>query len=113
LNFSGQGKQMLTDKVIMEKRGPVGWMTFNNPAKFNAVSMEMWEASVQILNEFKIDADIRVVVVTGAGGKAFILVPIFPSLKMNVRRKPLWTVTPTLLGALITDYKISPSRPLP
>jgi enoyl-CoA hydratase len=63
---------MLTDKVIMEKRGPVGWMTFNNPAKFNAVSMEMWEASVQILNEFKIDADIRVVVVTGAGGKAFI-----------------------------------------
>ena len=63
---------MLTDKMIMEKRGSVGWMTFNNPAKLNAVSMEMWENSVQILNEFEKDDDIRVVVVTGAGGKAFI-----------------------------------------
>jgi enoyl-CoA hydratase/carnithine racemase len=37
---------MLTDKMVMEKRGSVGWMTFNNPAKLNAVSMEMWEASM-------------------------------------------------------------------
>ncbi len=63
---------MATDKMIMEKRGPVGWMIFNNPAKFNAVSMEMWEASVEILDEFEKDDDIRVVIVTGAGGKAFI-----------------------------------------
>lgn len=63
---------MPTDKMIMEKHGPVGWMTFNNPAKFNAVSMEMWEAAVEILDEFGKDDDIRVVIVTGAGGKAFI-----------------------------------------
>ncbi|MBT5107550.1 MAG: enoyl-CoA hydratase [Rhodospirillaceae bacterium] len=63
---------MPTDKMIMEKRGPVGWMTFNNPAKFNAVSMEMWEAAVEILGKFEKDDDIRVVIVTGAGGKAFI-----------------------------------------
>jgi enoyl-CoA hydratase len=63
---------MATDKMIMEKHGPVGRMIFNNPAKFNAVSMEMWEAAVEILAEFENDDDIRVVVVSGAGGKAFV-----------------------------------------
>ncbi|MBL4719866.1 MAG: enoyl-CoA hydratase/isomerase family protein [Alphaproteobacteria bacterium] len=63
---------MATDKMIMEKDGPVGRMIFNNPAKFNAVSMEMWEGAVEILAEFEKDDDIRVVVVSGAGGKAFV-----------------------------------------
>lgn len=63
---------MLTDKMIMEKRGPVGVMTFNNPKRFNAVSMEMWEGVTQILADFAQDDAIRVVIVTGAGGKAFV-----------------------------------------
>ncbi|MFT6581419.1 MAG: enoyl-CoA hydratase/carnithine racemase, partial [Alphaproteobacteria bacterium] len=58
--------------MILEKHGPVGRMIFNNPAKFNAVSMEMWEAAVEILAELENDDDIRVVVVSGAGGKAFV-----------------------------------------
>lgn len=63
---------MLTDKMIMDKRGPVGVMTFNNPKRFNAVSMDMWEGVTQILADFAQDDAIRVVVVTGAGGKAFV-----------------------------------------
>ncbi len=63
---------MLTEKMISEKRGPVGIMTFNNPARLNAVSMDMWEGVVEILEDFRNDNDIRVVVLKGAGHKAFV-----------------------------------------
>jgi hypothetical protein len=32
----------LTERIIAEKQGPVGWLTFNNPARRNAVSIDMW-----------------------------------------------------------------------
>ena len=63
---------MLTDKMISEKRGPVGIMTFNNPERLNAVSMDMWEGVVEILEDFRNDNAIRVVVLKGAGYKAFV-----------------------------------------
>jgi enoyl-CoA hydratase/carnithine racemase len=47
-------------------------MIFNNPERHNAVSLQMWEAATRILEDFAKDGDVRVVVVTGAGGKAFV-----------------------------------------
>jgi enoyl-CoA hydratase/carnithine racemase len=61
-----------TDKMLARKDGSVGIVTFNNPERHNAVSLEMWEATTEILNGFAADNDIRVVVLTGAGGKAFV-----------------------------------------
>jgi len=61
-----------TDKVLSRKEGGVGIVTFNNPERHNAVSLEMWEATTRILNGFATDDDVRVVVLTGAGGKAFV-----------------------------------------
>src|SRR5262245_54690500 len=61
-----------TDKMLARKEGRVGTMTFNNPARHNAVSLEMWQAGTRILEDFAKDEDVRVVVVTGAGGKAFV-----------------------------------------
>jgi enoyl-CoA hydratase len=62
----------LTDKMLSRKEGGVGIVTFNNPERHNAVSLEMWEATTSMLNGFAADPDIRVVVLTGAGGKAFV-----------------------------------------
>ena len=62
----------VTDKMLSRKEGGVGYLTFNNPERHNAVSLEMWEAASSYLDDFKNDRNIRVVVVTGAGGKAFI-----------------------------------------
>src|SRR5579875_1205274 len=62
----------LTDKMLSRKEGSVGYLTFNNPERHNAVSLEMWEAGAHYLEEFKNDKAVRVVVVTGAGGKAFV-----------------------------------------
>lgn len=61
-----------TDKMIAENADGIGWMTFNNPARRNAMSLEMWEAVDVILADFEADDDVRVVVMTGAGGKAFV-----------------------------------------
>jgi enoyl-CoA hydratase len=61
-----------TDKMLSRKEGGVGFATFNNPERHNAVSLDMWEATRRILDDFAADDDIRVVVLTGAGGKAFV-----------------------------------------
>jgi len=47
-------------------------MIFNNPERHNAVSLDMWAAAEEILKDFVDDDDIRVIVLTGAGGKAFV-----------------------------------------
>jgi enoyl-CoA hydratase len=62
----------LTDKMLSRKEGGVGIVTFNNPERHNAVSLEMWEATTSMLNGFAADPDVRVVVLNGAGGKAFV-----------------------------------------
>lgn len=62
----------MTDKMLARVEGRVGIMTFNNPEKHNAVSFEMWEEAERILGSFESDPDVRVVVLTGAGGKAFV-----------------------------------------
>ena len=61
-----------TDKLLARKEGRTGFVTFNNPERHNAMSLEMWEATVHHLNEYAKDSDVRVLVLTGAGSKAFV-----------------------------------------
>jgi enoyl-CoA hydratase len=61
-----------TDKLLSRKEAGVGFVIFNNPERHNAVSLEMWEATTGVLAKFAADAEVRVVVLTGAGGKAFV-----------------------------------------
>jgi enoyl-CoA hydratase/carnithine racemase len=61
-----------TDKMLSRKDGRVGYLIFNNPERHNAVSLDMWEAAARILDDFRNDKGINVVVITGAGGKAFV-----------------------------------------
>ena len=60
------------DKLIGEKEGAIGWITFNNPARHNAVSMSMWQALYDVVSDFAADDAIRVIVVKGAGDRAFV-----------------------------------------
>ncbi|MFL4985052.1 MAG: enoyl-CoA hydratase [Xanthobacteraceae bacterium] len=61
-----------TDKVVARQEGAVGHLMFNNPERRNAVSLDMWEAAAKILDGFARASNVRVVVVSGAGGKAFV-----------------------------------------
>lgn len=61
-----------SDKMMARKDGAIGHVIFNNPERHNAVSLEMWDALDIILEHYETDPDIRVVVLSGAGGKAFV-----------------------------------------
>jgi enoyl-CoA hydratase len=62
----------MTDKIISRRADGVGHVVFNNPEKRNAVSLDMWQAVEAALERFAADDEIRVVVLSGAGGKAFV-----------------------------------------
>ena len=65
-------KSYADNKMLSRREGGAGYVIYNNPAKHNAVSLDMWEAATGILDDFRADKAIHVVVVTGAGGKAFV-----------------------------------------
>ena len=62
----------MTDKILSRKDGAVGHLIFNNPERHNAVSLDMWAAAEAVVADFKADSAIRAMVVSGAGGKAFV-----------------------------------------
>ena len=64
--------QTTTEKLLAHKDGAIGWLTFNNPARHNAVSMSMWESIPPALKAFERDPDVRLVVLRGAGERAFV-----------------------------------------
>jgi enoyl-CoA hydratase/carnithine racemase len=60
------------EKLVGRKDGAIGWMIFNNPERRNAVSIDMWRAIPDVLAAFEADPEVRVVVFTGAGDRAFV-----------------------------------------
>lgn len=63
----------MSDVLIIEKlEGRVALLTFNRPEKMNALNAAVREALVAALDELRHDDDVRVLVLTGAGDKAFI-----------------------------------------
>lgn len=64
--------QLDTDKILAESADGIGTLIFNNPAKRNALSLEMWKGIGDALSAFDADPSVRLVVMRGAGGKAFI-----------------------------------------
>src|SRR5512145_2615 len=59
-------------RVIVRREGTVGRMLFSNPARRNAMTMDMWLAVPAALQELDADAAIRVIVFEGAGDAAFV-----------------------------------------
>ena len=102
--------QLGTQCILAHVENDVAWITFNQPQKRNAVSYEMWQAIPEIIKDFANTDAVRVVVMKGAGDKAFALVefsiPDFASLQrapVSSRSKspsPRPTEAPSLFGML-------------
>ena len=63
---------MSEGKIVANKIGHVGHVIFDNIAKHNAVSKAMWDALADTMEVYESDNDVRVVVLEGAGTKAFV-----------------------------------------
>lgn len=59
-------------QILSKKNGPVGHLIINNPEKRNAMSLEMSLAAADVIEDFLADDAIRIIVVSGAGDKAFV-----------------------------------------
>jgi enoyl-CoA hydratase/carnithine racemase len=55
----------------VEKRGAVGWLVFDQPAKRNAINGEMWRGIPAAMKQFDADPEVRCVAFRGAGSGAF------------------------------------------
>ncbi len=69
---NAETKEYAGGKMLAAKDDGVGLITFNQPEKRNAMSMEMWTGLGEILDEFAADDTVSVVILTGAGDKAFV-----------------------------------------
>jgi enoyl-CoA hydratase len=70
--FTAATTPYASGKMLAGKHQGVGILVFNQPEKRNAMSVEMWDGMSAILDDFAADKTIRVVVLTGAGDKAFV-----------------------------------------
>lgn len=61
-----------TGKVWSKKEAAVAWVIFDNVARHNAMSLAMWEELSAILHDLSQDKMIRVLILRGAGRKAFV-----------------------------------------
>ncbi len=61
-----------TDKMLAARDGAIGWITFNNPARRNAVSLAMWQALGEMVRGYAADPSVRAIVLRGAGEQAFV-----------------------------------------
>ena len=58
--------------IGVRKDGPVGTIVISNPDKYNAMTSDMWRALPEQMAQLDADPEIRVIVLTGDGEKAFV-----------------------------------------
>ncbi len=71
MSDTAAGAENLTEKLIVKKNKSVGYIGLNQPEKHNAISDDMWQGIARVMDDFESDDEVRVIVVSGEGGRAF------------------------------------------
>jgi enoyl-CoA hydratase len=101
------GKSFADGKILQSVAEGVGVITFNNPEKRNAMSLDMWEGLGHALVELRDDADVRVVIMVGAGDKAFVSgadISQFEKTRHNAEASEEYSRRSAAQRALLADY---------
>src|SRR5229473_3565566 len=94
-------------KILQSVTDGVGVITFNNPEKRNAMSLEMWEGLGTALTELRDNPDVRVVIMVGAGDKAFVSgadISQFEKTRHNAEASEEYSRRSAAQRALLADY---------
>jgi len=78
----------MSDIVLLEKRGPVALITLNRPEKLNALDYALIDRLQEVLDGVEEDDDVRAIVLTGAGERAFSSGADIACFAPSVRRGP-------------------------
>src|SRR4051812_9069910 len=100
-------KSFADGKILQSVTDGVGVITFNNPAKRNAMSLDMWEGLGHALVELRDDSDVRVVIMVGAGDKAFVSgadISQFEKTRHNAEASEEYSKRSAAQRALLADY---------
>src|SRR6267154_1345919 len=100
-------KSYADGKILQSATEGVGIITFNNPEKRNAMSLEMWEGLGNALIELRDHPDVRVVVLVGAGDKAFVSgadISQFENTRHNAAASQEYSKRSAAQRALLADY---------
>ena len=100
-------KSYADGKILQGVTDGVGVITFNNPAKRNAMSLDMWEGLGNALIELRDNDDVRVVILTGAGDKAFVSgadISQFEKTRHNAEASEEYSRKSAAQRALLADY---------
>ena len=100
-------KSYADGKILQSATEGVGIITFNNPEKRNAMSLDMWEGLGHALAELRDDPDVRVVILTGAGDKAFVSgadISQFEKTRHNAAASEEYSKRSAAQRALLADY---------
>jgi enoyl-CoA hydratase/carnithine racemase len=100
-------KSFADGKILQAVADGVGIVTFNNPDKRNAMSLDMWEGFGLALTELRDDPDVRVVVLVGAGDKAFVSgadISQFEKTRHNAAASEEYSRRSAAQRALLADY---------
>jgi enoyl-CoA hydratase/carnithine racemase len=94
-------------KILQSAAEGVGTITFNNPEKRNAMSLDMWEGLGSALIELRDNPDVRVVILTGAGDKAFVSgadISQFEKTRHNAEASEEYSRKSAAQRTLLADY---------
>jgi enoyl-CoA hydratase len=100
-------KPFADGKILQRIADGVGIVTFNNPAKRNAMSLDMWEGLGLALSELREHPDVRVVILVGAGDKAFVSgadISQFEQTRHNAEASEEYSRRSAAQRALLADY---------
>ena len=100
-------KSYADGKILQASTEGVGVITFNNPEKRNAMSLDMWEGLGHALVELRDDPEIRVVILRGAGDKAFVSgadISQFEKTRHNAEASEEYSRRSAAQRALLADY---------
>src|SRR6201995_2836157 len=100
-------KSLADGKILHGTTDGVGVITFNNPDKRNAMSLEMWEGFGEALTSLRDDDTVRVLIMRGAGGKAFVSgadISQFEKTRHNAEASEEYGKRSAAQRALLADY---------
>ena len=100
-------KSFADGKILQSVSDGVGVITFNNPQKRNAMSLDMWEGLGSALVELRDDPEVRVVIMVGAGDKAFVSgadISQFEKTRHNAQASEDYSKRSEAQRALLANY---------